>query len=103
MGKRTNYPEMPRNYFDNETVTAFLEFRERALREPGIDLLSSFPAVAEEKLVHVWREFAVQIYTNWLSYLMEQRASIHYPPKSEVFHNGSYRLRSDMIDCDWEN
>ena len=75
-GERTNYPEMPCNYFDQETETALAEFRERALRNPGIagiDLLSSFPDLAEEKLVHAWRETATSIYTNWLSYIVEQR------------------------------
>jgi homoserine O-succinyltransferase len=94
-GKRTNYPEMPHNYFDNQTGNALTEFRERALRNPGIDLLSSFPAVAEEKLVHAWREFAVQIYTNWLSYLVERRASIHHPPNSDFFHDGTCGLKSN--------
>jgi homoserine O-succinyltransferase/O-acetyltransferase len=72
-GKRAKFPEMPRNYFDNETRIALSEFRERALRNPGIDLLSSFPAVAEEKLVHAWRETATQIYANWLLYLADER------------------------------
>jgi homoserine O-succinyltransferase len=95
-GERASYPEMPRNYFDNDTGTALAEFRERALRKPSIDLLSSFPAVAEEKLVHTWREFAVQIYTNWLSYLIERRASIHHPSKSVAFHDGTYGRRSNI-------
>jgi homoserine O-succinyltransferase len=76
-GERADYPEMPRNYFNQNTAAAFNEFRERALREPNIDPLASFPAVDEEKLAHTWREFAVQIYTNWLSYLAEGK-SIDY-------------------------
>jgi homoserine O-succinyltransferase/O-acetyltransferase len=92
-GERASYPEMPRNYFANDSETALAEFRERALRKPGIDLLSSFPAVPQEKLVHAWREFAAQIYADWLSYLIERRASIHYPPKSVVFHERAYGLR----------
>jgi homoserine O-succinyltransferase len=94
-GEKANYPEMPRNYFDNETGTALAEFRERALRKPDIDLLSSFPAVAEERLIHVWREFAAQIYTNWLSYLVERRASIRNPPNSDVFYDGAAGLKSN--------
>jgi homoserine O-succinyltransferase/O-acetyltransferase len=94
-GERTNYPEMPRNYFDIVTGTALAEFEERALRKPSIDLLSSFPAVAEEKLVYAWREYAAQIYTNWLSYLVERRASIRHPSKSVIFHDGTDGLRSN--------
>jgi homoserine O-succinyltransferase len=74
-GERADYPEMPKNYFDENTGAALSEFRERVLREPNIDLLGSLPAVDEEKLAHTWREFAVQIYTNWLSYLAERKAS----------------------------
>jgi homoserine O-succinyltransferase/O-acetyltransferase len=75
-GKSAKYPEMPLNYFDNEARTALTEFRERALQNPGIDLLSSFPAIAEEKLAHAWRATATQIYTNWFLYLAEQRGRI---------------------------
>jgi homoserine O-succinyltransferase len=84
-GERGDYPEMPCNYFDNDTRTALAEFRERALRKPHIELLSGFPAVADENLVHAWRELAAQIYTNWLAFLVAQRTSIDQPPKSEVF------------------
>jgi homoserine O-succinyltransferase len=94
-GERTDYPEMPRNYFDTVTGTAVAEFEERALRKPSIDLLSSFPAIAEEKLVYAWRQYAAQIYTNWLSYLVERTASIRHPSKSVIFHDGTYSLRSN--------
>jgi homoserine O-succinyltransferase len=72
-GKRTNYPEIPRNYFDNETSSELAKFREKAVEEPSIDLLSSFPKVVEENLAHPWHNFAVHIYTNWLSYLVKHR------------------------------
>ena len=77
-GERDSYPETPRNYFDDYTRTVLAAFRERALRNRSIDLLSSFPAVAEERLVHAWGGFAAQLYTNWLSYLAGHRASIHH-------------------------
>jgi homoserine O-succinyltransferase len=94
-GKRTNYPEMPRHYFDHETETALGEFRERALRNPSVDVLSSFPAVTEEKLVHAWRETATSIYTNWLSYLVEQRARVHHSPKTDIWRDRAYGLKSN--------
>jgi homoserine O-succinyltransferase/O-acetyltransferase len=73
VGERNTYPEMPQNYFDNETGTAFAEFRERALQRRCVDLLSSFPAVAEQRLDYAWHNFAVVISTNWLSYLVDRR------------------------------
>ena len=94
-GKRANYPETPRNYFDEEVKTALAEFRERAVQKPSIDLLSSFPAVAKRGLVQAWRAFAVQIYTNWLSYLAERRESTDRPAKSDVVHGGTRGLKSN--------
>lgn len=82
-GKRTNYPEMPCNYFDDETRTAFAEFRGQAVKNPGIDLLTNFPEVREERLVNAWHKFAVQIYANWLSYLVTEKESVNHPPISE--------------------
>jgi homoserine O-succinyltransferase len=78
-GKTTNYPELPHNYFDDEAGSALTEFRGQAVRKPGIDLLTSFPEIDEENLGRAWHEFAVQIYTNWLSYLKQQRDSIRHP------------------------
>jgi homoserine O-succinyltransferase/O-acetyltransferase len=72
-GERTEFPEMPQNYFDNNTGTVLAEFRERALRQPSLNLLSSFPTVTEGELGNAWRAFAVQIYRNWLLYLIERR------------------------------
>jgi homoserine O-succinyltransferase len=83
-GERENYPEMPRSYFDDDTSAALLEFRERALRCPRIDLLSSFPAVPEEALEHAWRGLALQIYANWFSYLVEQRSRTFSSVKSHA-------------------
>jgi homoserine O-succinyltransferase/O-acetyltransferase len=85
-GERISYPEMPRNYFDNDTEAAFAEFQERALRKPSTDLLSSFPTVAEEKLVYAWRDYAAQIFTNWLSYLVERRASTLHSSRCEMLN-----------------
>lgn len=92
-GERAKYPEMPRNYFDQETGTALADFRKRASQEAGIDPIPSFPAVAEEKMTHSWREFATHVYASWLSYLIERRASIHRPLESDLFHDGTYRLK----------
>jgi homoserine O-succinyltransferase len=86
-GKRECYPEMPQGYFDENTRGALAAFRDRVLRNPGLDLISSFPAVAEENVVHAWRGVAVQIYSNWLSYLVEQRSRNSFPIKSHIRHS----------------
>lgn len=69
-GERAGYPEMPRGYFDDATAALLAAFRHRALQERDANLLSSFPAAeAEKRLVHAWRDAAVCMYANWLSYL----------------------------------
>jgi homoserine O-succinyltransferase/O-acetyltransferase len=73
-GERDSYPEMPRGYFDEDAAPALAAFRRQALGNRSIDLLLTFPAIAEGKLTHPWLGPAVRIYANWLSYLVEQRS-----------------------------
>jgi homoserine O-succinyltransferase/O-acetyltransferase len=73
-GERDNYPEMPRGYFDEQTAAAFGEFRQQAQRNRGTYLLLNFPASEPEmSLPYSWRELAMRLYANWLSYLVERR------------------------------
>ena len=66
---------MPRGYFDEDAAAALAAFRQQALENRGIDLLSSFPvAIAEQTLAHPWLAPAVGIYANWLSCLVEQKS-----------------------------
>lgn len=94
-GDRTNYPEMPQNYFDNETTNALAEFREQVLKSPDIGRLSTAPAVAEERLIRTWQEFAIQFYCSWFLYLMEHRMSICHPAILEGLHKGTSCAHSD--------
>jgi homoserine O-succinyltransferase/O-acetyltransferase len=73
IGERNTYPEMPQNYFDKETGTAFAQFRERAFQRRCADLLSSFPVVAEQRLDYAWHNFAMLIYKNWFLHLVDRR------------------------------
>jgi homoserine O-succinyltransferase len=72
-GERDCYPPMPRGYFDTDTKVALAAYQEQVLRGPNLDPPPSFPAVRKERLGHTWRDLAIQLYTNWLSYLVEQR------------------------------
>jgi homoserine O-succinyltransferase len=73
-GESDCYPKLPRGYFNHETVAAMLAFRELALRERDIAALPSFPAAAAgRQLTAPWRPAATRLYTNWLTYLAEQR------------------------------
>jgi homoserine O-succinyltransferase len=73
-GERDSYPEMPHGYFDEVDRAAFATLRQQALGNRDIDLRLNFPAIAERKLEHTWLAPAVRIYTNWLSYVAEQRS-----------------------------
>jgi homoserine O-succinyltransferase len=72
--ERDSFPEMPRGYFDENATAALAAFRQQALGKQDVDLLPSFPAIAEGSLSHAWLAPAVRIYANWLSYLVEQRS-----------------------------
>jgi hypothetical protein len=80
---------LPRGYFDADTAAAFATFRDQAFRKRNIGLLSSFP-VAEDRLGHAWREPAVGIYSNWLSYLLEERSKRRCSTKPLVLHEHAY-------------
>lgn len=74
-GERERYPDMPSNYFDDAAVAAATEFRELAIRTRDPALLDQFPfAGSGEGMAHPWSRSAVQLYSNWLSFLEDRRA-----------------------------
>jgi len=75
-GTMDRYPEMPRGYFDDETVVAFDAFRARAQRQRSHDLLEEFPdSDARKRLVHVWYDVAARLYRNWLTAVVAEHKS----------------------------
>lgn len=66
-----SYPKMPSGYFDDDTTAAFAAFEHRAKRERDIGAPPDFPPV-RRKPECAWREHAVRLYRNWLSYLSER-------------------------------
>jgi homoserine O-succinyltransferase len=78
-GGRDSYPQMPSGYFDEATSAVLAAYQEQAVSERHLGRALSFPAVAKDRLSHSWRSLAVQLYTNWLSYLVERRAHSHCP------------------------
>jgi homoserine O-succinyltransferase len=74
VGEKDSYPEMPRGYFDNAAVAALIGFQRQTSRNRDAALLANFPlAKVEENLSYAWREPAVRIYANWISYLAERK------------------------------
>jgi homoserine O-succinyltransferase/O-acetyltransferase len=97
-GERDSYPEMPCGYFDQDTAAALAGFRRQALENRSIDLLSRFPAIAEEKLAYPWLGPAVRIYGNWLSYLAEHKSKprLDKITTSAIVHNAILVLRQSL-------
>lgn len=71
-GERDTYPDMPRGYFDAEMTAQFEELRREGQgtleTQPALDL-----AAIATTLPFTWREPAIGLYANWLSYLAEHR------------------------------
>jgi homoserine O-succinyltransferase len=68
MGERSYYPAMPRGYFDANTVAVLTAFQTQATSQRSSDIFLRFPEMpigAE----WAWRDLAVQLYSNWLSYI----------------------------------
>jgi homoserine O-succinyltransferase len=69
-GDSEGYPELPHGYFSDESKTALLEFRERAIAGRNSTLLENFPAeTVGRHLTASWRDDATRLYTNWLGHL----------------------------------
>lgn len=73
-GRSDRYPEIPRNYFDPDTMAGLAEFRALALRKRCPELVAEFPPVADAAIVQSWSAAAVALYRGWLTYLYAERA-----------------------------
>lgn len=72
-GEREDFPEAPGFYFDGETTMALSAFRQRALEQRSLDLLVELPAkIADDVLMHPWKDPARDIFANWLTYLAQK-------------------------------
>ena len=68
------YPRMPQGLLDDGGIAALSALRQRALRERHRDVLAEITSVISTVTpAHVWREAAIGIYSNWLSYLADRK------------------------------
>jgi len=74
--ERATYPSMPKGYFDSEARELLGDFRKTAEARPSEETLAVFP---ESRLVdglqNAWQSPAVQIYRNWLKYMLSKKAA----------------------------
>ncbi len=68
-GEQASYPTLPVGYFPTPAIELLNGFQKRAVRERTPALLADFPARAAEQVPHGWRDSAVALYRNWLSYV----------------------------------
>jgi homoserine O-succinyltransferase/O-acetyltransferase len=73
-GQRNGYPDTPEGYFSQDTTSALARLREQASRRPSLDLLASVDAAIAVAPRPAWHPAAIQLYTNWLAYVAEQKA-----------------------------
>jgi homoserine O-succinyltransferase/O-acetyltransferase len=72
----TSYPEMPSGYFRGDAIAALTEFQQEALVNRSAKLLDKFPLKrAEAGINYTWRDTAVRIYANWLTYIANCRCT----------------------------
>jgi homoserine O-succinyltransferase len=98
-GERETYPTMPRGYFSAEVTKILSDFQQRALSNPGEEVMAAFPDGAVGGGLHNnWRSSAACIYGNWLQYVMSRKAEIStFPVLSETYsgvYNDAPRKRS---------
>jgi homoserine O-succinyltransferase len=73
-GQQAHYPTLPHGYLCAEAAARLAEFREQALAKRSAGLLEGFPfAMAAGGLANTWREPAVAMYRNWLTFIRARR------------------------------
>ncbi len=74
-GTTERYPALPHGYFNRDVSRALNTFRERTARQRTPDLLDHFPEDRPPQPANVWRDVAVQLYSNWISNVAERKSS----------------------------
>jgi homoserine O-succinyltransferase/O-acetyltransferase len=95
--ERETYPSMPKGYFDATAASLLTEFRDVALSDRREELVEGFPEAAlVGSLKSTWRSSAMNIYRNWLQYVVSKKAEAAAFPAMAVLHDSSPRKRSAL-------
>lgn len=87
--ERETYPDLPRNYFDDNSAKQLTAFREAALSDSDERLMEHFPD-GLDSLEAPWRPASLQIYRNWLNYIQNKRGKLcAEPPLAQVASSGA--------------
>jgi homoserine O-succinyltransferase len=97
-GERETYPSSPNGYFNTGATALLNNFREIVGSDRREELMESFPeAAVVGSLQHDWHATAVSVYTNWLEYLVCQKADVAVFPAVVAADQRSSRKRSELL------
>lgn len=73
-GESKQYPEPPKNYFDEDTLGTLRTLQREAIRGTGKELLAEVcGALLKANIEDAWRPAANRIYRNWLEYVSAEK------------------------------
>lgn len=79
--ERSDYPEMPYKYFDDDFAMELYAFRQRCHLNRDLSTLTAFPVLPADRVLldPPWHGTAERLYANWISYLIKQkRTALEY-------------------------
>jgi homoserine O-succinyltransferase len=92
--ERETFPSMPKGYFDEPTAELLNEFRDEAISNRREEAIENFPDSAAAGLQKTWHTCAVNVYRNWLDYVVARKAKVPaFSALTAVYHQSS-RKRS---------
>ncbi len=85
-GERETYPSMPKGYFDTTSGNLLTDFRDAVLSDRREQLMEGFPEAAlVGTLQKTWQSSATSIYSNWLHYVLTNKAeTLTFPALARV-------------------
>jgi homoserine O-succinyltransferase len=100
-GETTQYPSMPQDYFDRDTVKGLNALRLRTVSGQGKELLPEISAVLSNvRIDNTWQCSATGIYANWLRYLRaEQEKAVRSKRLKAVVNSTSVHWASTVLDA----
>jgi homoserine O-succinyltransferase/O-acetyltransferase len=86
--ERDTYPSMPKGYFDQPAARLLNGFRDRAVSDRREEAMENFPESVTDNLEKIWHASAVNVYRNWLRYVVSRKTNIAvFPTVAAMYHS----------------